>query len=153
MTRGRGSEGETGEWEWLASTLTPPPNVVYPALLKLMRTPRLPAVEWTDAPHRFEWTRPFRGNTKYGFCACAITFRTSYTQICCHNFRNRCKNLARRVSKLAPSPQVFIQTVRWHFTRAELRDYVLFLYLLFCIFHYSIRSEVYLILKLRSLSQ
>ena len=36
--------------EWVASTLTPPPNVVYPALLKLMRTPRLPAVDCTDAP-------------------------------------------------------------------------------------------------------
>ena len=35
---------------WVASTLTPPPNVVYPALLKLMRTPRLPAVDLTDAP-------------------------------------------------------------------------------------------------------
>ena len=29
--------------------------------------------------HRFKWTRPFRGKTKSGFCACAITFRTSYT--------------------------------------------------------------------------
>ena len=64
--------------EWVASTLTPPPNMVYPALLKLMRTPRLPAVDWTDAPHRFKWTRPFRGKKKSGFCACAITFRTSY---------------------------------------------------------------------------
>ena len=36
--------------EWVASTLTPPPNVSYPALLKLMRTPRLPAVDLTDAP-------------------------------------------------------------------------------------------------------
>ena len=71
-----------GNWrmEWVASTLTPPPNVVYPALLKLMRTSRLPAVDWTDAPHRFKWTRPFRGKMKSGFCACAITFRTSYTQ-------------------------------------------------------------------------
>ena len=70
-----------GKWrmEWVASTLTPPPNVVYPALLKLMLTPRLPAVDWTDAPHRFKWTRPFQGKTKSGFCACAITFRTSYT--------------------------------------------------------------------------
>ena len=45
-----------GKWrrnwrmEWLASTLTLPRNVVYPALLTLMRTPRLPAVDWTDAP-------------------------------------------------------------------------------------------------------
>ena len=30
-------------------------------------------------PHRFEWIRPFRGKTKSDFCACAITFRTSYT--------------------------------------------------------------------------
>ena len=29
-------------------------------------------------PHRFKWTRQFRGRTKSGFCACAITFRTSY---------------------------------------------------------------------------
>ena len=29
-------------------------------------------------PHRFEWTRPFRGKTKSGLCVCAITFRTSY---------------------------------------------------------------------------
>ena len=36
--------------EWVASTRTPPPNVVYPALLKLMRTLRLPAVDRTDAP-------------------------------------------------------------------------------------------------------
>jgi len=36
--------------EWVASTLTPPPNVVYPALLKPVRTPRLPAVDRTDAP-------------------------------------------------------------------------------------------------------
>ena len=28
-------------------------------------------------PHRLKWTRPFRGNTKSGFCVCAITFRTS----------------------------------------------------------------------------
>ena len=28
--------------------------------------------------HRFKWTPPFRGKTKSGFCACAITFRTSY---------------------------------------------------------------------------
>ena len=36
--------------EWIASTLTLPRNVVYPALLTLMRTPPLPAVDGTDAP-------------------------------------------------------------------------------------------------------
>ena len=34
--------------EWVASTLTRPRNVVYPVLLTLMRTPRLPAVHPTD---------------------------------------------------------------------------------------------------------
>jgi len=36
--------------EWIASTLILSRNVVYPALLTLMRTPRLPAVDGTDAP-------------------------------------------------------------------------------------------------------
>jgi len=41
-----------GNWriEWVASTFTLPRNMVYPALLPLMRTPRLPLVDWTDAP-------------------------------------------------------------------------------------------------------
>jgi hypothetical protein len=33
-----GSEGETWRMEWLASTLTLPRNMVFPALLPLMRT-------------------------------------------------------------------------------------------------------------------
>ena len=36
--------------EWVASTLTLPRNMVYPALLPLMRTTRLPVVDRTDAP-------------------------------------------------------------------------------------------------------
>ena len=53
VAHGVAREGKwRGNWrmEWVASTLTPPPNVVYPALLKLMGTLRLPAVDWTDAP-------------------------------------------------------------------------------------------------------
>ena len=52
MAHGDAREGKwRGNWrtEWVASTLTLPRNVVYPALLKLMRTPRLPAFDWTDA--------------------------------------------------------------------------------------------------------
>ena len=48
VAHGDAREGKRrGKWpmEWVGSTLTPPPNVVYPALLKLMRTPRLPAVD------------------------------------------------------------------------------------------------------------
>jgi len=36
--------------EWVASTLHTTSDMVYPALLPLMRTPRLPAVDLTDAP-------------------------------------------------------------------------------------------------------
>ena len=53
VAHGDAREGKwRGNWrmEWVASTLTPRPNVVYLALLKLMRTPRLPAVDCTDAP-------------------------------------------------------------------------------------------------------
>ena len=64
VAQGDAREGKwkgKGNWriEWVASTLTPPPNVVYPALLKLMRTPRLPAVDWTDAPTDLNWFVPF----------------------------------------------------------------------------------------------
>jgi len=30
-------------------------------------------------PCRFKWTRPFRRETKSGFCACAIAFQTQST--------------------------------------------------------------------------
>ena len=36
--------------EWVASTHALYGNTVYPALLPLMRTPRLPAADWTDTP-------------------------------------------------------------------------------------------------------
>ena len=50
MTHGRGIEGETGKWSEYPVPFTLPRNMVYPALLPLMRTPRLPVVDWTDAP-------------------------------------------------------------------------------------------------------
>ena len=31
------------------------------------------------APRRFKWTRPLRRKTKFGFCACAVTFQTYST--------------------------------------------------------------------------
>ena len=49
--------------------------MVYPALLPLMRTTRLPVADWTNVPRRFKWTRPFRRKTKSGFSACDITFQ------------------------------------------------------------------------------
>ena len=54
---------------------TLPRNMVHRALLPLMRTPRLPVVDWTDAPADLNGF-VFRRKTKSGFCACAITFQT-----------------------------------------------------------------------------
>jgi hypothetical protein len=53
MPDGDAREGKwRGNWrmEWVASTLTLPRNMVYPAILPLMCTPRLPVDDWTDAP-------------------------------------------------------------------------------------------------------
>ena len=44
-----------------------------------MRTPRLPVFDWTEAPRRFKWTRPFRRKTNSGFWACAITLQLAST--------------------------------------------------------------------------
>jgi hypothetical protein len=85
MAHGDAREGKwRGNWlmEWVASPPTLPRNMVYPALLPLMRTPRLPVVDWTDAPRRFKWARPFRRETKSGFCSRAVTFQTQSTIVC-----------------------------------------------------------------------
>jgi hypothetical protein len=50
VTHWRGSEGETGERSRYPALFTLPRNMLYPALLQPMRTPRLPVVDWTDAP-------------------------------------------------------------------------------------------------------
>jgi hypothetical protein len=53
MAHGDAREGKwRGNWwlEWVASTLTLTRNTVYPALLTLMRTPRLSVLDWTGGP-------------------------------------------------------------------------------------------------------
>jgi hypothetical protein len=82
MAHGDAREGKwRGNWrmEWVAVLFTLLRNMVYPTLLPLMRTPRLPVVDWTDSPCRFKWTLSFRRKTKSGFCAGAITFQTQST--------------------------------------------------------------------------
>jgi hypothetical protein len=44
LTHGKGKWRGNWRMEWV------PRNMVYPALLPLMRTPRPPAVDWNDAP-------------------------------------------------------------------------------------------------------
>jgi len=67
--------------------------MVYPALLPLMRTPRLPVVDWTDAPRAdLNGLVRFARKTKSGFCACAITFQTQTT----HLFRDVTRDMCWR---------------------------------------------------------
>ena len=97
----RGNRG----MEWVASTLTLPRNVVYPALLTLTRTPWLPAVNWTDAltdlnglvrfgerrnlvsahvPSRFKRTIPT--STQCFKNAPLLHFLYTSVKVCCHFF-------------------------------------------------------------------
>ena len=81
MAHGDAREGKwRGNWrmEWIASIFTLPRNMVYPAFIPLIRTTRLPAVDWTDASADLN---PFRRKTKSGFCACAITFQKQSTWV------------------------------------------------------------------------
>jgi len=50
VTHGRGEWRGNWRMKWVASTLTLPRNMMYPALQPLLRKTRLPAVDWTDAP-------------------------------------------------------------------------------------------------------
>ena len=85
MARGDARERKwRGNWrmEWVASTLhTTSATWCIQHYYRWWRTPRLPVVDWTDATRRFKWTRPFRRETKSGFCACAITFQTQSTAL------------------------------------------------------------------------
>jgi hypothetical protein len=78
-THGRGSEGETGEWSRVTSTLRTTSEHVYPALLPLMAHTSAASSRLNWRPHRFKWTRTFRRKKKYGFCACAVTVQKQST--------------------------------------------------------------------------
>ena len=85
MAHGDAREGKwRGNWrmEWVVSTLHATSEHVQ-HYYRWCRTPRLPVVDWTDAPCRFKWTRPFRRKTKSGFCPCAITFQLASTYCIC----------------------------------------------------------------------
>jgi len=70
-----GSEGEAGEWSGLPVPITLPRNMVYPALLPLMRTPQLPVIDGTDAPADLNGLLRFTERRNL-VSACAITFQT-----------------------------------------------------------------------------
>ena len=85
------SDAREGKWmgnwrmEWVASTLKPTQNMVYPALLPLMRTPRLPAVDWTDAPINLNGLVRFgERRNLVSACVTSRSAQATYINVCLH---------------------------------------------------------------------
>ena len=82
MVHGDAREGKwRGNWrmEWVASTLytTSEHGLSSTTTADAHTSVASSRLNWH--PRRFKWTRPFRRKTKYGFCACAITFQLAST--------------------------------------------------------------------------
>jgi len=82
MAHGDAREGKwRGNWrmEWVASTLhtTSEHGVSSITTADAHTSAASSRLKWRS--RRFKGTRPFRRKTKSGFCACAITFQTKFT--------------------------------------------------------------------------
>jgi len=86
MAHGDAREGKwRGNWRmnWVASTLhtTSEHGVSNMTTADAHTSAASSRLNWR--PRRFKWTRPFRRKTRFGFCACAITFQlASSTELC-----------------------------------------------------------------------
>jgi hypothetical protein len=71
-----GGEVKGKGMEWVASTLhtTSERGVSSITTADTHTSAASSRLNWR--PSRFKWTRPFHWKTKFGFCACAITFQT-----------------------------------------------------------------------------
>ena len=81
--------------------------MVYPALIPLMRTPRLPVVEWNYAP-RFKWTRPPKDEFWF-LRVCHHISNTVYI-LYCHSLFTTWRFILYSVQPVVP---------RWNKTRSE----------------------------------
>jgi hypothetical protein len=82
MAHGDARKGKwRGNWrmEWVASTLytTSEHGISSITTADAHTSAARSRLNW--CPCRFKWTRPLRRKTKYGFCACVITFQTQST--------------------------------------------------------------------------
>jgi hypothetical protein len=114
MDHGDAREGKwRGNWrmEWVASTLhtTSEHGVSSITTADPHASTASSRLNWR--PCRFKWTRPFRRKTKFGFCACAITFQTQ-SNIRYTKFRGSVKStgypLHSPVSSSLPLPGVTV---------------------------------------------
>ena len=82
MAHGDAREGKwRGNWrmEWVVGTLhtTSEHGVSSITTADAHNSAASSRLNWRH--HRFKWNRPFRRKTKFGFCACAITFHKQST--------------------------------------------------------------------------
>ena len=70
-----------GNWrmEWVASTLHTTSEHGVSSITTADSHTSAASIRLNWRPCRFKWTRPFRRETKSGFCACAITFQQAST--------------------------------------------------------------------------
>jgi len=84
MAHGDAREGKwRGNWrmEWVASTLYTTSERGVSSITKADAHTSAASSQLNWRSRRFKWTRPFRRKRKSGFCTCAITFQTHYTEV------------------------------------------------------------------------
>ena len=79
VTHGMGSEGGNWRMEWVASTLHTTSEHGASSITTADEHTSAASSRLNWRHHRLKWTRPFRRKTKFGFCACTITFQTQST--------------------------------------------------------------------------
>jgi hypothetical protein len=87
MAHGDARSGKCrGNWrmEWVASTLHTASEHCISSITTADAHTSAASSRPNWRPRRFKLTRPFRRNTKSGFCACTITFQTQSTFECLH---------------------------------------------------------------------
>ena len=78
-------DAQEGKWrrnwrmEWVASTLHTTSEHGVSSITTADAHTSVASSRLNWRPRQFKWTRPFRRKTKFGFCACAITFQTQST--------------------------------------------------------------------------
>ena len=78
-------DAREGKWrrnwrmEWVASTLHTTSERGISSIITADAHTSVASSRLNWHPRRFKWTRPFRRETKSGFCACAITFQLAST--------------------------------------------------------------------------
>jgi hypothetical protein len=79
-TRWRTEREVNWQMEWVRSTLHTTSELGVSSITTADAHTSTASSRLNWRPCRFKWTRPFRRNTKSGFCACAITFQTHSTR-------------------------------------------------------------------------